>query len=326
MALSDAFIEAHINHWQQTLTSPYYPHRRMWPECLFHHAPLENALSILRTGVLRSRNDPANPRQIDIAAREVNQARDHAHDHVRLYFRPKTPTQFHIEGIRKPGDCRFGDEAHAPFLVMFVLDARRILSLPDIQFCDRNMQAGNAEPGDTEAYFAAIPFDKVFHEGPTGHDQSIISHRCAEVLSSSPLDLQPCLRAIYFRSEPERDTFLHLLGPDRDLWPNRYIVSDALKVFEKRYSFVQEIGLTREGLIFTLNPRDDRRGVDIRITVTAADGAFVAQFHSIDLAAAPPQGRWIYEHPFADGDYLVRVEIEGHLAYHAQISLADALF
>lgn len=299
----------------------------MWPECLFHHAPLENALSILRTGVIRSRNDPANPRQRDVAARGVNQARDHAHDRVRLYFRPKTPTQYSIEGIPKPGECPYGDETHAPFLVMFVLDARRILTLPDVSFCDRNMQAGAAVPGNTEADFVAIPFDKVFHEGSTAHDGSIISHRCAEVLPSSPLDLTNCLRAVYFRSEPERDTFLHHLGAaDRVRWPDRFLVSDALKVFEKRYSFIQEIGLTHEGVVFTMNPRHDRRGVDILITVNRADGGHVAQFYNTDLQAAPPQGRWIYYHAFAAGEYHVRVEIDGHLAYQAPISLFDALF
>lgn len=326
MALSDAFVAAHIHRWRQTLTSPVYPYRRHWPECLFHHAPLENALSILKTGMLRSRNDPDNQRQRDIAAPEINQARDHAHDLVRLYFRPKTPTQYHIEGIRKSGECQFGDQAHAPFLVMLVLDAHRILTLPDTQFSDRNMQLSSAVPGMTEDHFTTIPFDKVFHEGPTGGDRSIIGHRCAEVLPISPLNLDHCLRAVCFRSEPERDTFLNLLGENRQRWPNRFLVSDALKMFEKRFSFVQEIGLTREGVIFTLNPRYDRQQVDILITVTDQGGRTVAQFHNASLSAAPPQGRWIYNYPFPDGLYMVRVEIENHLAYDAPISLANALF
>lgn len=325
MALSDAFVKAHIAHWKQELGSPYYPHRHIWPECLFHHAPFENAVSILSTGKLRSRNDPDNPRPRDVAAHGVNQARNHAHDRVRLYFRPKTPTQFSIEGIRKPGECKYGDTAHAPILVMLVLDAHRILTLPDIRFCDRNMQAGKADAGDDEAYFASIPFPKVFHEGPTG-DETIFQHRCAEVLPSSPLDLDQCLQAIYFRSEPERDTVLHALGPNRQRWLQRCFVSDALKVFEKKYSFVQEIGLTREGVVFALNPRSDRQNVEVRINVNDETGRIAAQFYNAALAAAPPQGRWIYNHAFPDGIYLVRVEIEGQLAYEAQISLADSLF
>ncbi|WP_084733057.1 DarT ssDNA thymidine ADP-ribosyltransferase family protein [Sphingobium chungbukense] len=253
MALSHEAAAAHIARWQAELNQPWYNYRRHWPDCLFHHAPIENAVSILSSGMLRSRNDAANPRPRDVAARDVNAARDHAHDRVRLYFRPRTPTQFNIEGIRKPGECRFGDETHAPMLVMFILDAQRVLTAPGTQFCDRNMQRGGAEPGDGEAYFARIPFDKVYHEGPTGGDDSIIAHRCAEVLPTSPLELQPCLRAVFLRSDPERDTLLHLLGPHRARWAERCYVSEALRVFEKRYSFIQEIGLQSDGLVFTMN-------------------------------------------------------------------------
>ena len=326
MALSELFAAAHIQHWQARLDQPTYNHRRYWPGCLYHHAPLENAASILAAGVLRSRNDPANPRPRDVAAREVNAARVHAHDRVRLYFRPRTPTQYNIEGIRKPGECKFGEETHAPVLVMLILNAQQIMTMPTTQFCDRNMQSPGAAPGDSEAYFAAIPFDKVYHEGPTGRDESIRSHRCAEVLPTSPLNLDRCLKAIIFRSEPERDTLLNLLGAQRNRWVGRCYVSDTLKVFEKRYSFVQEIGLTSEGVIFALNPRDDRRGVKLSIQIWNGSGQFMVSFDHADIAATPPQGRWIYKRAFADGLYHVRVKIEDHPAYDAYVPLGAALF
>ena len=209
---------------------------------------------------------------------------------------------------------------------MLILDARRILTLPGTQFCDRNMQSGNAVPSESEDYFANIPFEKVYHEGPTGGDDSIILHRCAEVLPNSPLDLDQCLRAVFFRSEPERDTLLSMLGADRARWVGRCYVSDALKVFEKRYSFVQYIGLTNEGVTFTLNPRDDRRGVKLSIQVWDNAGQFIRRFDHGDIPANPPQGHWIYPHTFADGLYRVRVEIEDQLAYDACIPLGAALF
>ena len=327
MALSEAFVAAHIANWQAALNLPYYAHRRYWPECLFHHAPLENAVAILQTGMLRSRNDPDNALLRDVAARDVNAARAHAHNSVRLYFRPKPPTQYHIEGIRKAGECQFGDETHAPVLVMFIVDAQRVLTLPHTQFCDRNMQRLDAVPGGNEAYFAQIPFASVYHEGPTGGDDMIPAHRCAEVLAASPLDLGHCLRAIFFRSEPERDTLLDMLGPERDRWAERCYVSDALKVFEKRHSFVQEVGLSNEGVFFTLNRRFDGRGSAIRIAVRNELGQPEANFEHADLAATPQQGgRWIYYHPFPDGHYRIRIDIEGHLAYDAKILLEPTLF
>lgn len=276
--------------------------------------------------MLRSRNDPDNPCPRDVAAREVNAAREHAHDRVRLYFRPKTPTQYNIEGIRKAGECRFGEEIHAPVLVMLILDARSILTLSGTQFCDRNMQKIDAVPGDSEDYFNSIPFEKVYHEGPIGGDETITSHRCAEVLPDSPLSLGQSLRAVFLRSEPERDTLLNLLGDHRARWADRCYVSDALKVFEKRHSFVREISLCSEGVIFALNPRADRRGVKISIQIWDGAGQFVVRFDHPDLAANPPQGNWIYNHDFVDGTYRVRVEIEDHLAYDSHITLGSTLF
>lgn len=160
MALILESVDAHIARWRTELERSRYPHRKHWPERLYHHAPLENAVAILRDGALRSRNDRRNRRQRDIAAPGVLENSTFAHNYVRLYFRPRTPTQFQIEGIRRDGDCKYGADAHAPVLVMFALDARSVLTRADVQFSDRNMQLNSAQPGCNQSYFAAIPFDK----------------------------------------------------------------------------------------------------------------------------------------------------------------------
>ena len=196
MALSKDFVDQHISDWQQRLTSEIYGHRKHWPSHLFHHSPLENAVAIVRDGCLRSRNDEANQRARDVAAPGVIDTRNYAHDFVRLYFRPKTPTQWNIEGTRKVGECKYGDDAHAPVLVMFMLTAQTVLSRPDIKFSNKNMQLTDAATGDDESFFGSIPFVKVFSEGSNGGDKSITDARCAEVLCTSPLYLEDTLRRI----------------------------------------------------------------------------------------------------------------------------------
>ena len=214
MALSPAFVEEHIFKWESELNKPWNSYRAKWPSRLFHHAPIENAVALLQDGNLRSRNDPANVRRRDVAAAAVISARSHAHDSARLYFRPMTPTQYHIEGIRKAGECSYGDASHAPILVMFVFNARSVLLSNGVKFSDRNMQLGGAEPNDSEIYFANIPFEKVFHVGSIGNDRTIIEHRCAEVLATSPLPLAGTLQWIYCRTLAERETLCDLLGPN----------------------------------------------------------------------------------------------------------------
>jgi ssDNA thymidine ADP-ribosyltransferase, DarT len=125
MALSDKFISLHITTWEKNLSGPAYPHRAKWPSRLFHHAPLENDANILKSAKLLSRNDSNNIRVRDVAAASVIDNNLRAHKFVRLYFRPRTPTQYYIEGIQKAGECHYGDTSHAPVLIMFVLDAKK---------------------------------------------------------------------------------------------------------------------------------------------------------------------------------------------------------
>lgn len=328
MALSEGFVGQHIARWQSELTGPVYAHRRHWPSHLFHHAPVENAAAILLDGCLRSRNDAANQRSRDVAAPGVIDARDHAHDSVRLYFRPKTPTQWHIEGIRKPGECQYGNGAHAQVLVMFLLDARSVLTQPGVRFSDRNMQLAGAVPGDNEAYFAQIPFAKVFSEGGTGGDRSLTDARCAEVLVPSPLALAGTLRSICLRSEPEKETLLHMLGDQRGEWERFCHVSDALKVFQKEYAFVDVLRLTSEGVIFRLNARKDGQKIKLQIDVWDSNERKVVDFFNESHAPVPPDPRqnWIWRQPLTHDMYFVEVRLEGQLAYQSHMVLGDTLF
>lgn len=328
MALSPEFVDQHISRWKTTLRGTSYAHRQFWPAHLFHHTAVENAVSILREGCLRSRNDPALRLDRDIAAPGVIANRDTAHGFVRMYFRPKTPTQYHIEGIRRPGECQYGDDSHAPILIMFVLDARKILTLPGVQFSDRNMQRDAAIVGDDADHFASIPFDKVFHEGPIGGDPSITSHRCAEVLSPSPLELQDVLTAVWFRSIPERDTLLHLLGADGERWREKFKVSDALKAFEKNYPFVERIKLSDEGIAFKMNPRrKDYSPLSVKIIAKHLQSPHCIELDYPSIAAFPSIGQiWFNKQPLHDGQYEVTIHIDGQLAYVARHQVENPIF
>lgn len=326
MALSSAFVDHHVTHWTTELGSGSRSYRKHWPQCLFHHAPLENAVAILRDGNIRARNDPLRQHIRDVAAPGVIDNRVDAHHRVRLYFRPRTPTQFHIEGIQKGGECNYGPGAHAPVLVMFVLDAKSILTLPNTMFSDRNMQSNGARTGDSQDFFSSIPFESVYHEGGIAGDYSIIAHRCAEILPATPLSLDGVLKGIWCRSEPERDTLLHQLGMERPKWEKLCQVSEELKVFDKRFAFVSDIGLSSEGVSFRINYRHDLAPINISIQATDEDGKLCVNFGNTEFKTHNnSSGRWIFRTPLEPSNYLVRVTIEGHLAYEGWIALQDSL-
>ena len=141
-----------------------------------------------------------------------------------------------------------------------------------VEFCDRNMQLGSACPSDTMDYFENIPFNKVYHEGNTGGDISISQHRCAEVLVQSPLPLRECVQWIYCLSKAERETLLHFLGRSASRWERLVKVSEDLKVFQRQYVFVEEVSISNDGISFRLNPRLDRKNVEISIEILNAKG------------------------------------------------------
>lgn len=325
MALSRAFAEAHIARWQAALAQQAYPYRTRWPSHLFHHAPLENARLILESGRILSRYGSENVRALDVAAPGVIDARDHAHDRVRFYFRPRTPTQFHIEGVRKPADCKY--DRQAPVLVMFVIDALSVLTMDGTTFSDKNMQLGGAVAADDEASFAAIPFDKVFHVGAF-QDASIKDHRCAEVMTRSPLPLEPHLKRICCRSEAERDTLLNSVDwRVRNHWRNRITVSDDLQVFDKKFVFVQDVKVSSEGVTARFNPRSDRADVEIAVHVANQEGRVFLDRTYPSMQPVPPNGMgWIFKADLPDDVYTVAIRLEGHLAYENVHLVGELIF
>ncbi|MCM2458839.1 DUF4433 domain-containing protein [Rhizobium sp. CG4] len=328
MALSPAFVDTHVEQWATAMRSSYRPYREKWPSRLFHHAPIENAAAILVDGHLRSRNDPSNGRAKDVAAPGVIDTRVEAHDYGRLYFRPRTPTQWHIEGIRKAGECTHGERAHAPILVMMVFGAKPVLIRPGVRFSDRNMQLSYTQAGETEEYFSAIPFEKVFHEGGINGDRSIIDHRCAEVLVTSPMPLSESLQWIYCRTEAEKDTLLHMLGTKADFWRPAIQISDDLQVFDRRFTFVEKVMIDNKGIVARFNPRQDRQQISIRVTALASDGAIALSFENsaIDAIPQPPATSWRFNGTLPDGRYLVEIVLEGHLAYRAYMMVGQDIF
>ncbi len=98
-------IKAHIKHLKEQ--SWLGKAQRWWPDYLFRVDDIGAAARILNGGYLLSRKeaqgagvlaaDSASPDVIAVTAEQWKR-------YVRLYFRPKTPTQYCNEGFRPPRD------------------------------------------------------------------------------------------------------------------------------------------------------------------------------------------------------------------------------
>lgn len=310
MPVSEGLIEEHVQAWEAKLG---FGHRRHWPSRLFRHEALENAIKILELGSILSRNHATDVLQRDVAPDEIINSNHLAHRFARLYFRPRTPTQYRIEGIRKPEEI--WNDRHAPVIFMFVFKSRILLNRETVHFSKGNMQVPDAEILDGDDSFRSLIFEKIYHEGSYGQENADIKvWRCAEVLIESPLVLDESLEAIVCRSDAERKTLIFMLGDYSINWADKIMVMTQPGFFNAEYAFVESVDLAGDGVKVRFHPRV-KAPVDseVRLSISNVTNPFDRRDfrrQSLDLRV-----RWNFAFEPEVADYLVEIEIEGELAY-----------
>ena len=301
--------------------------RRWWPDYLFHYTDIGNALSIIREGALFSRNeaqrrglmatDNASPSIID-------NTNDEWKDYVRLYFRPKTPTQFRNEGFR-PIRNRYYD-AHCPLPIYFIFDSKEILTLPGCRFSDGNLAAVNPNVFSTAADLENMPFEHIYHEGSISKDAraQITFHKNAEVIVPTQLDLSS-LRYIVCRSQAEYETFLHILPRNaRAHWRNNIRIDNhRTRLFFKRWAYVESVEVDSSRISFHFNKSPEHPGpfhAKVSVTDTLSGKQFALEDQELaadnslvfNLSAAAPLF-----------DYFARLTLDGQIAYAGRYQSDD---
>ncbi|WP_420629291.1 DarT ssDNA thymidine ADP-ribosyltransferase family protein [Candidatus Leptofilum sp.] len=104
----------------------YRSERRWWPSFVFHYTDILNAAKILNSGAIFSRQEAEKRGVLSVSSGSsavLAGTNPHVQSCVRFYFRPQTPTQFHVEGIRSDrvlSKSRYPD-AHCPVPVFFLI-------------------------------------------------------------------------------------------------------------------------------------------------------------------------------------------------------------
>ena len=325
MGITHRAAKDHIELWTDNLS---LTQKSRWPKYLFRHEPLQNAVKVLSSGRLLSRVHAEAVDHIDIAPAAIIHSRNNAHRFGRLYFRPRTPTQFQIEGIRRPDEHYLGEAgAHAPMLVMLVFQAESVLTIDGAGFSNGNMQSPQTEVGDDDEFFRTLDFANIYHDEPrdqSARGQEIKRARCAEVLLPSPFVLRPHLAAILCRSAPERETLLHSLDEMRPDWEAKTRVYTEPGIFFSRYPFVKEFQPANSSIVISCNPRRDGAPFSVGIQITDPDGS-VRRFGAYSINDAK-RYRVRVDPGFTDGFYLAEVFVDGSLAYKASFLIDDLPF
>jgi hypothetical protein len=200
------------------------PRRAIWTRYIYHYTDVQNAAKILLGGHLLSRHQCKKTGVTfhDAAHQEIIEQSKSAHRYVRLYFRPRTPTQYKMEGINTPEQIQ-QNGAHCPVPVFFLFDAPCLLGQAGVEFSNGSLaRRSGYDIGHTADFLQAIPFDAVYHDSafPPEQKREIIFRRHAEVLVPDRLSFD-CLKDVVCRSGPERATLLTLLGRAGAGWKDR---------------------------------------------------------------------------------------------------------
>ena len=290
--------------------------RAHWPKYVFRVDDVRAAAAILESGWIFSRNHAAAQGVIhhDSAdAGVIGNSPDWIKDYVRLYFRPKTPTEYKSEGFR-PVDDQQG--AHRPMPVVLVFDSVATLTQTGTLFTSGNAATHGTPSGDDIAFLRTIPFEKVYHVGAMTESEKreVVFRRCAEVLVPKQMDLKN-LRHILCRTQAEYETLLSLLSPQTRATFSKLIgVSD--KVHHKNWTFVESVDLSKERVTIKFNPTtwtpEPFKAVSI---ISDAHGKAVGQWQAKAFRADGTLTLNLRKLENPPAAYRVKLTLDGALAY-----------
>ncbi len=266
-------FEQHVAKWTEICRRRG---RKWWPSYAYHFTDVQNAASILQDGRIFSRALAYREGRIvtDSASSSViSETPAQYQEYARLYFRPRTPTQYRNEGVLHPEDRRY-EGAHCPVPIFFCFDLVEVLSQPGTLFSDGSMgRSKEARYGDSLDLFGSIPFDLVYHDEPYDRTQraKMNFHRHAEILVPNYLRTESLL-GIACRSDAERQTLISLAHDAASEWePKIRTVGDPL--FYRRALYIISVHSEWDHLVLRLHlgGRGQSRPALVKIEVTELD-------------------------------------------------------
>lgn len=295
------------------------PLQAWWPDFLFHTTELHNAVAILDSGFLLSREDVGDEMAWDNANSEIiAQTPDDVKQKVRFYFRPRTPMTHNNEGFRT--ERHRHPMAYCPFPVMLVLPSAPILTAAGTQFSDGNCKSRSTQRGHTAEFFRALPFADIYNDSQrlTNEEwERIKKRRQAEVLVPSPFAIRSEQIQIRVRSTAERETLLSQLQPaTADRYRNQIQLSTRkVPLFHKRWSYIETVSALGDLLTIRFNEStEDRSEFAIRLSFFSLDGTPLS-IHRRHRQTIQPLKLSTAELIPSDEPYHLQIELEGHLAY-----------
>ena len=246
------------------------PSMSWWPKYFYHFTNIENALGIISKGWIYGRREAVQNHlmETDNASLSViSISQNNIQEYARLYFRPRTPTQYHNEGYKPKHVRQIDINANCPVPIFFFLDSYSVLNLADVKFSESScagMHDLNLLSG--EEAFSRLPFDKIYHDRSFTPDQrdDIIQHRQAEIVRQHGFPIENTLKGIFCRSIAEKETLLYRLSTQ---YPEAYkkyhhIIrfTPSLNLFYNNGIFIKKVECSENKIFILFNDPSKRYG------------------------------------------------------------------
>lgn len=232
-----------INKNKDMLPSEY----KWWATHAFHFTALENAISILKSGVLYSRikAEQNSLMHSENASRAVISMTDFkVLSYVRFYFRPLTPTQYYNEGF-KHSQLRLDSQgSNISIPIFFVFKLNFLLSDNKTVFSGKSKAGHNDEVLAGANEFANLNFEQIYANGYMTDPEGEKKYRQAEILYPDAYKIDDSLEVILCRSEVERNTLLKKLKEEDSKTYEKYkslIKIGKRNVFQNNGFFVKSV-------------------------------------------------------------------------------------
>lgn len=296
--------------------------RRFWPRFAFHYTDIQNAVRILQAGCLYSRQylERTNEILVSSGSDEILASTDsRIKDCVRLYFRPKTPTQFWAEGIRTKDSLqhsRFPD-AHCPVPIFFLFDLAEILSRSDTEFSERGLGSQHQQTFAGVRALEKFDWAKIYHNGPVNmaQDRDIISYRNAEIIVPNQLDLTS-LRYIYCRSVPELQTLSHLLPDElKNRYKNKIVSSGRSNLYYRNHTFLEDVRLSDSRISIQFAPDTQSKGPYLFKAQFLRQAELIHEAEALDFYVVNESGSARWQFPSPINEYEIRLYLDDALIY-----------
>ena len=286
------------------------PDYKWWATHAFHFTALNNAINILKNGVLysRIRAQQNSLMQNENASRTVINMTDFGVlSYVRFYFRPLTPTQYYNEGF-KHSQLRLDTQgSNISIPIFFVFKLSCLLSDNKTVFSGKSKAGYNDEVLAGADKFAALNFDQIYANGYMTDPEKEKKYRQAEILYPDAYKIDNSLEVILCRSEVERNTLLKKLKEADSKTYEKYkplIKIGKMNVFENNGFFVKSVSYCDGRLGISFNDSNNKIKYDRH------------QKEKNDIAELSPlQVEYIFEWKDSRGKQITRKQISQQLPY-----------